>query len=380
MGVRAFPTKARRKTPIKAGPPHPCLVRGPGEEAVSPVIGTILILAITVIGIAALMLWGGPTVDRVQAQNAQAAILGEFEGLLDASADLSVPDHSRFPSIAAPRGLLQLQEGTRIMVTVDHDADNPTCDLRVTGWESATPTATVTVSAPGCRPVTGTSFEVYEVSGTTLSERAINVAGATVTAPGVDFTEGDWLFRITDGAANPTVYAEAWLHSGDRLTWRLSSASGVRNVYLESGALFSDDGAATFLHRKPTITDTAFGEGQYGLWLRSYLATAYTGYDGAGTRQVFLALQSNDLHVDSPDAHRIRYSFAGPLAEAWCTTVLARDPLSGSPFDGVTEYAQDGSFPCAGPQALRSVTFRYLDDRAFQVWFQHARITITLVD
>src|SRR5687767_12502039 len=100
---RHAPFRAPGKTPR----------RGPHDEAVSPVIGTILILAITVIGIASLLLWGGPTLERVQSQNAAVAMQGEFEGLRDASQELSVPDHSRFPAISMPSGEVSLAPGTR---------------------------------------------------------------------------------------------------------------------------------------------------------------------------------------------------------------------------------------------------------------------------
>jgi FlaG/FlaF family flagellin (archaellin) len=61
--------------------------------AVSPVIGSVLILVITVLGIAGVLYWGAPMIERIQVQNAQAAMVGEFEDLRDSSRELSVPDH-----------------------------------------------------------------------------------------------------------------------------------------------------------------------------------------------------------------------------------------------------------------------------------------------
>ncbi|MCA1820106.1 MAG: hypothetical protein LC620_08695, partial [Halobacteriales archaeon] len=154
----------------------------PGDAGVSAVIGTILILAITIVGIAALMLWGGPTIDRVQADNAASAMEGEFEGLRDASQELSVPDHSRFPAVALPRGEIAMTEGTRFLVAANHDATHPTCDLDVKGWAAAAPTSQVTVSATGCRALSSTSLEVDSISGTTISRVNATVSGGTVTA------------------------------------------------------------------------------------------------------------------------------------------------------------------------------------------------------
>src|SRR5688572_1709541 len=104
------------------------------EDAVTAVIGTIIILAITIMGIGVVMLWGAPTIDRIQAQNAQLGVLGEMEDVQASILELSVPDHSRFPSITVGRGDLGLGAGTRFMLTANHDTSNPTCDFRVTAW------------------------------------------------------------------------------------------------------------------------------------------------------------------------------------------------------------------------------------------------------
>src|SRR5688572_28001382 len=156
-------------------PSHSRRSRAPdGESAVTPVVGAILILAITILGIAGVLYWGAPMIDRIQSRNSQVAVVGEFQDLRDASSILSVPDHSRFPTIVIPRGELSLEEGTRIMVTSNRDYDGtandfPNCDFRVTNanWDGS-PTSTVsTATTTGCR-TTGTSLKVYSVSGSTL--------------------------------------------------------------------------------------------------------------------------------------------------------------------------------------------------------------------
>lgn len=346
-----------------------------GDDGVSPVIGTILVLAITVFGIAALMVWGGPIIDRVQGQNAANAMQGEFEGLRDASQELSVPDHSRFPAVALPRGEIGIATGTRFMVTANHDPANPTCDLRMTGWGGTVAVDHVTLAAVGCRAVTASNFDVYSVSGTTLSKMTATV-GATVTVTGADFHTGDWMFRITDGAASPLVYAEAWLHSSDRITWTLPSAVAPRALYLEGGAIFSQTGSTTFLAKAPPINDASFGVGYYGLWLRTYAGLNRGTLTQAGTHQVYLALSSNDLHVDNNTVSSLRYTFSGDLAQAWCNALLARNPtLTGA------AYAQDASATCAAgdAQGIRSVTFAYTANAPFQFRFLHARIQSSLV-
>src|SRR5688500_1999559 len=104
------------------------------EAAVTPVIGAILILVISVLGIAGVLFWGAPLIERIQVQNAQVSMVGEFEDLRDSSRELSVPDHSRFPTVVLGRGELALERGSRIMVTLSYDS---ACDFHVTGWANS---------------------------------------------------------------------------------------------------------------------------------------------------------------------------------------------------------------------------------------------------
>jgi hypothetical protein len=371
-------TWSRGQTAISRLPRDGRGVTWAGDDGVSPVVGTILVLAITILGIAAITYWGAPMVARVQAGNAQVAMQGEFEGLRDATQELSVPDHSRFPAIAVPGGTLGIERGTRFLVSVSHDPVNPACDLDVRGWGPGGNANQVTLNAPGCRPVTSANFEVHEVNGGTLTEKPVSVGGSTVTVTGADLKSGDWLFRITDGAAsNPVVYAEAWLHSSERIRWRLDSPVGERGLDLEGGAIFASDGGTTYLHKAPPIGDASFGANYYGLWLRTYGALSRNSITSAGTHQVFMALTSNDMQVDA-DASRLRYTFQGDLAEAWCNAMLLRNRA----LQGIATYSEDvATASCAtgNAEGLRSLTFDYDNGSTFTFRFLHARIQASLV-
>lgn len=353
-----------------------------GESAVTPVIGAILILAITVLGIAGVLYWGAPMIDRIQAQNAQVAVVGEFNDLRDASSVLSVPDHSRFPTVVIPRGELEIVPGTRIMVTVDRDLDLVTagtdyadCDFHVTNWADAN--ALVDVSSTGCRP--GGTFAAYQVSGATLVPvfssatfgAATNVVQSTAT--------GDWLFRLSNAACPEGICAEAWLHSGDQVSWDLASSAGTRGVAYENGAIFSQTDGTLFLEREAAVGDSVFGSTYFGLWLRSLAASSYTGLSGAGSHQVYLSLLGNYDRVESSTVSRLRIDAAGSLSEAWCNSFLSRNAgLSGASYQaqvagcgvtpGTTErsvcYARLASAACtATPTA--SFTFRFLHARIY---------------
>lgn len=357
--------------------------------SVSPIVGSVLILAISVLGVAGVLYWGAPTIDRIQSRNAQSAMEGEFEGLRDASQELSVPDHSRFPTISIAAGELRVQQGSRFMLTADHDATKPTCDFHVTGWPAAG-TSSVTVGSTNCRAPTTTCttpmaataacMEIYSVGGTTTVKQTVTLSGATASVSGADFSKGDWMFRLTDGNPTPTIYAEAWLHSSDQIAWSLKSSTGTRELYLDGGAIFSRSDGAWFLEKEAPLGDTSFGTGYYGFWLRALVAGTYSSINGIGSHQVFLSLLGNAVRIDATGVNKLRFDVSGSLAEPWCNAFLARNARLTN-----AAYAVDGSFPCAngGANGLRSVTYTCSDatkcpGNAFQLRFLHARIDTSL--
>lgn len=366
--------------------------RSASEDAVTPVIGAILILAITVLGIAGVLLWGAPLIDRIQARNAQSAMVGEFEDLRDASRELSVPDHSRFPTVVLSRGEISLEEGSRIMVTSNRDTGAggfTNCDFRITNWADATTPGSVNVATSSCRG--SAQLQVYSVSGSTVVSIHGPVSfsnGATITpSPAVDFSQGDWLFRLThvDCGADD-VCAAAWVISTDRLAWEMEASSGARSVVLDAGAIFSEEDGTTFLAKEPVIGDSAFGPTYYGLWLRTLNAASEGSLVGSGSHQVYLSLVGNHIRTDHSAVARLRYDISGDLAEAWCNSLIDRnDDLPGN------YYRADSAMTCSTGDAngVRSVCYSIVSaggnpcssnpSTSFAFKFLHARIYTSLV-
>ncbi|MHB1261562.1 MAG: hypothetical protein ACYC2H_07580 [Thermoplasmatota archaeon] len=363
-----------------------------GESAVTPVIGAILILAITVLGIAGVLYWGAPMIDRIQAQNAQVAVVGEFNDLRDASSVLSVPDHSRFPTIVIPRGDLSLERGSRIMVTVDRDAPTKLgCDFHVTGWADTTAPTQVSVSAANCRtPIasgtpgaTEALLQIFQVSGATIVQQTITGCCATPTVAGADFSSGDWLFRLANTACPSGICAEAWLHSGDRVSWDVAASSGQRGVSYENGAIFSETDGTLFLEREATVGDSVFGSSYFGLWLRSLSASTYGGITGAGSHQVYLSLLGNYDRVESSAVSRLRFDASGDLSEGWCRAFLARNTGLADGSYQSSEVAECGFGPGTSERSvcytlLSSASCTSTPTTAFTFRFLHARIYTSL--
>lgn len=326
-----------------------------GDHAgVTPVVGTLLILGITVLGITAVMFWGAPSIQRIQDQNSQTAMLGEFDNLQEITTVLQVPDASRLPRIVQPAGAFGFEPGNRYMITADHDSDagETACDLRVTGWE-VDGTDSFTVTASGCKniknsaskptctqaEITGADdacMDVFRVTGANLAEQTITgYSSGTYTVAGADFSTGDWLFRLTDGdSTTPEVYAQAWLLSSDRVAWDLASSVGERGVYLDGGAVFAQQSGTTFLERDPPLHEGVFATDVYALFLRTLDADQYSEVTGQASFQMFLGLTTQSARVAEDDVRTVRYDIFGDLAEPWCQSLLLRNStLSDSSYE-----------------------------------------------
>lgn len=366
------------------------------DRAVSAVVGTLLILAMTIIGIAGVLVYGAPIIDRIQSRNAQVAMAVAFESLRDSVQELSVPDHARYPSITIPAGELSVQKGDRFLVTANHDADNQACDLRIKGWNDPGGDTDVEVTALGCRnPTTACTtpmadgsacFEIHGVTGSTVTRQSAALAGGVATVGSADFAKGDWLFRLTDGNLEPVVYAEAWLHSTDQLAWQLQSSTGTWEQFFEAGAVFSATDGSYFMEKEATIGDAAFGPGYYGFWLRTLIVpgAAYTSIQDTSSHSILFSLMGVSTRIDDAATYLLRYDINGPLAEPWCNSFLLRNDRFGPAASPSAEYRQDGDATCplGDADGTRSVTFACLTcpgaGAPFQFRFLNARVATSL--
>ncbi len=346
------------------------------DDAVTPVVGSILVLAISVLGIAAIMSWGAPTIQSVQDRNGQLAMVGELDGVrLDALA-LSVPDAARTPTVVIPSGELSVTTGTRFLIAIDQDASNTACDFHVTGWETSG-TDSVAITAAGCRTPTlscdsllasEACLEIHAVSGGNTVRKTVTAGGLGYQVSGADFSTGAWMFRLTDNATtNPAVYAQAWLLSSAMHQWFLESPVEERAVYQDGTAVFSRTGETYYLESDPPIQEDAFGSGDYVLWLRTFSAINENAHQ-AGSANVFLGLVGNYARVDT-SAYQLRYDFSGTLSEAWCNALSLRN-------NDISAGAYTVQTACTS--AVPSLTYQATGGAVFTFEFLHANIRTQL--
>lgn len=364
------------------------------DDAITPVVGTSLILVITVLGMAGVLFWGTPTLQGIQDRGSVVGMEGEFDELRRASRELSVPDASRVPTVVLEDGDLSLEAGTRMMVAVALDTAYMDCDFSVTGWETSQSTE-LFVDLTGCREagnfltwcVVGDCLEIHKVTGSSTIEQGDiswsnqggNVYRGRYTGSDLDFdfADDDWLVRATDGASTPTVYAEAWILEQKRITWRLSTSVTDVQLHLEGGAVFEVEDGSYFLYRSAAIREDAFGSNDHVLRLVTLLGTE-TGSSGRGTPEVFMGLVGNHVRTSTEQATQIRYAFHGDIAEAWCQSLLIRNGALDPSADPLREYTPDGACTDTTPHVLYRITDSVTGRETFPFEFLHARVTSSI--
>lgn len=348
-----------------------------GESGVTPIIGTILILAITVSGMGVAILVGAPILQRMQDAAALESALAQFEQVRAATGRLSTPDTNVEVGFSMPGGTLGIGSGTRVLVTVYHDDERTSCDLRMRGWEQLT--TTLEVSQTFCRipsdetSIAGTDcresitvvilgiptvvpldvgdlrycVDAYRLSDLdTEIESEVNLLGTTITTDEPVPTSEDWKFDFVrnDGS----VVVEAWLLHTDRLSW---TRNGVA-AHFELGATLAQTYSGSFLSSQPLIQET---DGNLFLRLPMWQGSNSSASSGEGLQTIRATFQDGALLQSSVSAYNVRIDFQGDLAQEWCNSMLIRS-------DDYTEDPLDLTHNCdpvllADPDLIRGVLY-----------------------
>ncbi len=383
------------------------------DEAVTPIIGTVFILGITVAGMAVILLLGAPVLQRLQDEGALRSMAGQLETVRSEVSSLSIPQTAKAPAIAGSGGSISLESGDHIMVTVDMDTNAlyRSCDFHVSGWSDFTAVGTSkteAVTTSGCRTPTVSCTAaaicirvgyVDTTSGGVVDTPVTFSAGSIVFVSATQTVTADqiWRFRLVTAGVTPvtdTVYAESWLLPTDRLHWFRGSGAGGAEASFEAGAIFLASGGQQYLEADPFIVEksTMGASPPYLLRVPTLTASPSASISGSSNHDVLLSLLGSDVRVQSETATRIRFDINGPLARPWCDALVLRSSLAALPT-GFT-YTADGAFPCnsgssdgtrsviyvgaASSSATTSCSSTPSTYQCFPFQFSHARITATL--
>jgi hypothetical protein len=139
---------------------------GRDVRAVSPVIGTVLILVIMIFSIGGILAWGVPAIQGLQDRAEFQHVLTQFLQMDAQVRNLRDPQNTRVITLSLSQGQIVFNEGERWVITASRDA---TYDgLYLSGWETGNPTS---VTIGGFSLTATNEVTVDVVNGGSISTR-----------------------------------------------------------------------------------------------------------------------------------------------------------------------------------------------------------------
>lgn len=328
------------------------MVRGfaSDERGVSPVIGTVLILFIILLAMAGILAWGVPAIQGLQDHAEFQSVLTQAHEL---NADLLKLRDAKAASIAyvsMNQGELRVGSGARWIVTAYLDSNWE--GLYYTNWENGA--QFLANGVPGASTMT---YDLATLSFTAIGSSpetcAAGTCGAVGSAGNVNMTAlANPVVRIQFKVGN-VLKAESWVFNTGRVTYKLDANSEYNRIHIELGAVFTQQGSAVFVDRKPTVKEPDLTNVPSD---KSYLVRAFQVWQtasnvvvGKGRHTVNVQLDDNHgttrgrpflqgatavrLQVDDGGAPGVK----GILEEGFCNY-----------FAALPSYAVQGGTTCAG--------------------------------
>lgn len=217
------------------------------RAAVSPVIGTVLILVIMIFSIAGILAWGAPAIQGLQESAEFNGVLAQFLQMDSEVRNLRDPQNTRIVTLTVGGGILTFGKGDRWVVTGMRDAAfDP---LYLGGWEGSNPASLNLLGID----LAGKQVSVDVASGGSFTNRFSCSSCANPISLGTAKLDTDSVrIQVKSGG---TVKAETWIINAGSIKYKVDSGSDRNVLHFAMGAVFSQQQDSFFLEESPTIKD-----------------------------------------------------------------------------------------------------------------------------
>lgn len=314
--------------------------------AITPVIGTIMILGVSAIGIGAVMAWGVPSLQDTKANTEYAGLQEQF-ATFDAVATNVMhggsPGKASMVNANLAGGQIARTQGDWFMVewypvnTAGPNGKHHNASFEVTGYDDPTPTQlNITnreVKLTDPKFTYETVYDKTHVNRLTVPGETYEFDDGWAQDESKSFLIGDTeefktyptRLRITDISADE-VLAEIWIFPMGALEYtRETETQGPIKVVLENAAVLTQRTSAAAIRDKPMVTkeDWASPAGEPKLVV--LFMTVYTDDPedpgvtaaGAGSWPLLFSLKSNNLRANSTEVVSSSITVSGSRAPTW---------------------------------------------------------------
>lgn len=288
------------------------------DDGVSPVVGMILVLAISVVGIAGILYWGLPAIDEMKATVEFRSVQSQFLELDGTVKELVAGTTERTAKRWLPslnRGELYVQNATESWLyatepyhaTANHDfeysgfvdgdhlftitSNGPAFDWALVEGYIVTGTSTLTpinISAAPPSPVQmqATATPVWGSGETKVFGAYVKDAGTTIPVP---LRNATFKIRIYSG---PALLGEAWYVTTGRIDYQLHAGAGDKRVIQNNGAVLAGDSTSMTLLNAPPLPPPSTTNGVPRFFGRAVVLNGNTSIAGEDRFDLLISLNS----------------------------------------------------------------------------------------
>lgn len=291
-------------------------VRPPARDdrAVSPVVGMVLVLGISIVGIAAIMYWGLPAIDEMKANVEHQSVEAQFQEL-DASikelvAGTTEKTAKRWQPTLNRGSVLLVNETEAWVYAVELQDDAKQHDFLYRGFADTDNMFWVSIPA-GSTALSNAEMTAFRVTGSTSGQDlkvyydnggvetlwSSKIAWAANSEKKITLKDSDGKvvpikdatirFRIFENGAK---VAEAFFVPTGRVDYRLDAGLGTKTVTQNNGAVLSGNGYTSAIVNPPPIPPLSTSGEVPRFFARTVLLNATGSFGGNDRFDVLVSL------------------------------------------------------------------------------------------
>lgn len=273
------------------------------DIAVTPVIGTILILVIVSTAITFVLVWGGSYIEHAQMDASFESVYAQFSLFDETLRDLIYggPNASRENNLAIDEGQITIDsKGIRMVIMYSL---NRNYDFVLSDFDDDDDTS-FTIKALG-GSITGA--HVFWMMND--SEKNISVNGDTVSAPW-DLVN---MIRIDFYHSN-TLIGRSWVFDVGCITYELPSSFGTYQMTAENNGVVATSPGGSFVRKEPVVYEE---NNALVLRITQIKPIDFSGGSGAGTYRFITRLQGSRVRESAVTVYKVKMQVYGDTSEAW---------------------------------------------------------------
>lgn len=335
----------------------------PDDSGVSPVVGMVLVLAISVLGITGVLMWGLPAINEMKASVEHQSVATEFHELIADIQELAKATASKTAKLwrfSQAQGDFTVQAQTERWVVMEDGSSSKT-SYRLTAYGLDDADAKFTLvnqnALPPGQPAAGlkvnlkadfldgaATIPLYwfdpvagacpaSITATPLTQADLPWASAGVGGPktlclyqgtqtagtysAISLRDRMLQVQLTNSTTPTETVAWLWATDVGRAQWLLNTAGGSRSVYASNGVVLQGTNGGLAVDGDPSVTPPAKQGGTFRFFARLITLNGTASLGGQARIDVLLNLYGTRALADEVAGNATKIWTYGTLESTW---------------------------------------------------------------